>query len=170
MFKNQPKIDVKPTKSDKKWIFAGWAVCLLNIVLVAVSYFNLPDTIPIHFNFKGEAGGFGAKSTIWVLPVLGLLMYYGMNFIANKVKPHLMNYPVEVTEENASQLYSMSIKLLVLLNFLIAVIFVILTIEIIGIAFKWSQPRLSWLILVLIIFSTVLPFYFIYRMYTITKA
>jgi uncharacterized membrane protein len=40
---------------------------LLPAAFVAFHYGRLPEVIPVHFNAKGEADGFGKKATIWVL-------------------------------------------------------------------------------------------------------
>lgn len=169
MFKNQPKIDVKPSPKDIKLIRLGWLIVITNLAFVAFYFLSLPEQIPIHFNLKGKADGFGSKSTLWVLPLISLAIYYGMYLVATKVKPHLMNYPVTVTEKNAPKLYAMSITMLVILNLLIAVLFLVLSLEIIGISLKWFKPTLGSIILGFVVFITLLPFYFIYRMSKISK-
>lgn len=35
-------------------------------------YSRLPETIPTHWNFKGEPDAFGPRSTIWIMPVLSI--------------------------------------------------------------------------------------------------
>lgn len=60
---------------------------LLALLLLAIPfgyaaylYPNLPNTIPIHFNFKGEADGFGGKDSIFLGPsimaVAGLFTFF----------------------------------------------------------------------------------------------
>lgn len=120
MFRKQPKIEVKPTITDLKIIRLGWFLVILNFIIVKIFYVDLPEEIPIHFNFKGEADGFGSKTNIWFLPLLTLIMYYGMNLVILKVKPWQMNYPVRVTEKNAPQLYAMNLRMLVLVNLAIS--------------------------------------------------
>ncbi len=36
---------------------------------------TLPDTIPIHFGFDGQANGWGSKKNLWLLPIVGLAIY-----------------------------------------------------------------------------------------------
>lgn len=43
---------------------------LLPIIFVGYHYNGLPETIPTHFNAKGEADGFGKRATIWVLVLI----------------------------------------------------------------------------------------------------
>ncbi|GIW88882.1 MAG: hypothetical protein KatS3mg108_3206 [Isosphaeraceae bacterium] len=56
------------------------ALIALAILVSAWLYPRLPDTIPIHWNLRGEADGFGSKSwAVWVMPAtmagLTLLLY-----------------------------------------------------------------------------------------------
>ena len=59
-----------------------WAGEFLSVLLAlsgpAMAWFrfpHLPEKIPIHFGFTGKAGGWGARPTIWLLPVLGIVLY-----------------------------------------------------------------------------------------------
>lgn len=46
-------------------------LCLIPMILSAVLYDKLPDTIPSHFNFNGEADGYSHKAIIcYVMPAL----------------------------------------------------------------------------------------------------
>ena len=66
--------------------------------LVISNYAGLPETIPIHFNAKGVADGFGKKGMIWLLPSLTLIMVPGMLLLRRW--PWISNVPLEITEEN----------------------------------------------------------------------
>lgn len=101
MFRKQPKIDIRPTKKDKKLIEIGWLLVLFNFALVFLFYFDLPNTILIHFNLKGEADRYGSKTNVWVLQTLNIVLYYGLTPVVTKLKPWQDNYPVTVTSENA---------------------------------------------------------------------
>lgn len=54
------------------------------IVLVTMSYSQLPEIIPIHFNSAGEADGFGSKYIIWLLPLLGGFMYLLLGYASSE--------------------------------------------------------------------------------------
>ncbi|MHC5596804.1 MAG: DUF1648 domain-containing protein [Nostoc sp.] len=45
-------------------------VGLFGIAIYAWS--TLPDTIPVHFGFDGQANGWGSKKVLWLLPIIGL--------------------------------------------------------------------------------------------------
>ncbi|MDR0898369.1 MAG: DUF1648 domain-containing protein [Oscillospiraceae bacterium] len=54
----------------KKTLWFCVAIFLFELVIAAIVYPTLPDTIPIHFNFSGEADGFGGRWNIFLLPML----------------------------------------------------------------------------------------------------
>ena len=45
------------------------------IAVVADFYSRLPERIATHFNGEGVANGFGARSTLWVLVGIAVLLY-----------------------------------------------------------------------------------------------
>ncbi len=93
------------------------ATFLLLLIGFPIYYFSkLPEIIPTHFNALGEPDGFSKKDTIWVLPVIGFFMYFGM-LITNKF-PHVFNYPTVITEENAERQYRLVTKLIRTMNML----------------------------------------------------
>lgn len=169
MFGNQPKIDIKPNYFDRKLILAGWLLVALNFIVVLSFYFTLPDTIPTHFNLKGEADGFGSKSTLWILPIFNLVMYFGMTMLATKMKPWNYNYPTKVTANNAPMLYAMSIRMLAWLNLGIALIFLIISLHTILLAKEVSTIAIGWLIILLVAVITLGPFIVIFKMFKVPK-
>lgn len=77
---------------------------LLAIWMLPVFYLShLPDTIPIHFGINGKPDAWGTKISIFMVPVISLVLFIGLS-ILNKF-PEKFNYPVKITEENATQLY-----------------------------------------------------------------
>ena len=59
----------------------GFTAILLSIGLPIFYYSSLPDIIPTHYGFSGEADGFGGKSTIWRSSIIGLITYISMILI-----------------------------------------------------------------------------------------
>lgn len=138
---------------------ADLLVELLNITLLiliwgytVVSYMDLPETIPVHFNAKGEADDFGHKATIWILPGIATLIFLLM-VILNKF-PHVHNYMVNITEENALKNYRLSTRVLRFVNLYCMVLFAILVYEILA----TSEGKETKILGVgLLIFSVVAP-------------
>lgn len=48
------------------------------IIGTLISYKALPDTIPTHFNAAGEIDGYNGRGSVFVMPVVSLLMYAQM--------------------------------------------------------------------------------------------
>jgi uncharacterized membrane protein len=51
------------------------------VAVVADFYSRLPERIATHFNEAGVANGFGARSTLWVLVGIALLLYLTLSVI-----------------------------------------------------------------------------------------
>ncbi len=106
----RPKLRIELDTTDQVWEAVAVAG-LLVLILYPVFYFsNLPDEIPIHFNAAGEADGFGHKGFVWLLPIIGLVLYLSMSLITRH--PHTFNYTKEITSENAESEYRRAARLI----------------------------------------------------------
>jgi hypothetical protein len=93
------------------FIMATWYLLLAN-------YWILPAQVPVHYDFWGNPNVYSGKQLLWLVPVLMTAVYIGINFL-NKI-PHLLNYPIPVTEANASKLYVINLRTLRIIRVLIA--------------------------------------------------
>lgn len=59
---------------NKKLLLAMLLLCLANFAGHLYFYPALPDTVPIHWGFDGQADGWGSKTTLLFLGALPLLM------------------------------------------------------------------------------------------------
>ncbi len=114
---NKPKIKIELDLSDKIIAALGIAGVLILIGLPTFYYTDLPDLVPKHYNLNGEPDDYSGKGIIWAMPIIGLIIYAGM-LLLNK-HPNIFNYPKEVTEENAEQLYRIATKMIRLLSTII---------------------------------------------------
>ena len=78
------------------------AIVLTMINVPIVLYSSLPERIPSHYNIAGEIDSYNSRSSVFILPVICLLVYLPITIL--QCFPHLYNFPVEVTEENAEDL------------------------------------------------------------------
>ena len=122
---SRPKIKIQSTKTD--WVLEAIGIIgiILSLLAVMLSYNDLPDTIPRHYNFTGRPDGYGEKSILFILLALAILTYLIMTFSLRF--PHLFNYPFEITEENAERQYKNSALLVRALKIIVTVIFGYLT-------------------------------------------
>lgn len=117
----QPKIKIETTSTDIIVEVLGWAFLGFLWWLTASNYRILPDTIPVHYNIAGEIDDTGSKATILVLPLITTLLFIGLT-ILNRY-PHIFNYPVKITEQNALRQYSNAMMLIRVLKLVIVAVF-----------------------------------------------
>jgi len=157
----RPRINIKLEPIDRIIELIG-IVGLLILIGLPIIYFNeLPDTMPIHFGLNGQADAWSDKGTVWMLPIIGIVMYLGM-FLLNKF-PHIFNYPQKITKDNAEKLYRTATRMVRTLNALIACLFAYITYSTIQTALG-NQNGLGDLfmpIFMILIFGTTA--YFLYK-------
>ncbi|MHA3685017.1 DUF1648 domain-containing protein [Leucobacter sp. HY1910] len=82
------------------------------VVFVAlVRYPFMPDTIAVHFNLVGEADGWGPRWSIFILIALAVVMTLGLAWLSHH--PRVYNYPADISEGNAQQLYRVGEQMMV---------------------------------------------------------
>ncbi len=151
----RPKIKVPLEGLDIILDILAATVLILLISYAFISYSDLPDTIPSHFNAKGEVDGYSDKTMLWLLPGLGIIIFFGM-YILNKF-PHMHNYMVNITEENALKNYRLSTRIVRFTNLFIMVIFGIVLFNIVESAKNNNSDMDNWILPFIIGFSIVLP-------------
>jgi len=100
-----------------------WLLEILSVLLVFILFFipiylisDLPQEIPIHFNFLGDPDRYGKKETIWVMVVIGFFIYISITVLT--FFPALFNYPVKITQENSEIQYKLASRMLRWIKFL----------------------------------------------------
>jgi uncharacterized membrane protein len=135
--------------------FLSATILILMIAYVAISYSELPDIIPSHFNGKGEIDGYSEKLTLWFLPAISIAMFVGL-FVLNKY-PHMHNYMVNITEENALKNYRLSTRIVRITNVFVMLLFGVISYSMIQGAQSENFQLGSWLLPAIIGFSVLLP-------------
>lgn len=76
---------------NKKLYLCLLVLCLVNFAAHLFFYPSLPETVPIHWGFDGQADGWGPKSTILVLCALplGILLLLA---VVPRIDPRAQNY------------------------------------------------------------------------------
>jgi len=158
----RPRINIQLDPIDWVVKFIG-IVGLITLIALPVIYFNaLPDIIPVHFGFNGQADGFGTKDVIWIMPLLGSMLYLAMSLL-NK-HPHIFNYRQKVTEDNAERLYRTATKMMRILNALVACIFAYMTFATIQTALGNQNGLGGMFIIIFLILIFGFTGYFSYKM------
>lgn len=155
MSNKRPRIKVPFESIDIIMEGISITLILLMVIYAAMEYTSLPESIPTHFNAKGEPDDYSNKTAIWLLPIIATVTYIGL-FIINKY-PHIHNYMVNITEENALKNYRFSTRIVRIVNLLTIVLFTYITYHIIQSA-KGAQIELgSWFLPIVIGCSVILP-------------
>ena len=149
-----PKRIIKPQPVDLLIELLGLASLLMLLILPFLYMNRLPDEVPVHYDISGQADKYGTKGSIWILPLVGLLFFAGFS-VLNRF-PHVFNYPVRVSEENAERLYRIGTRTIRILKTLLVTMFLYINANTIYTAMGNSQgtnriiiPGFIFLILVL---------------------
>lgn len=134
-------------------------VCVLVMfLLVALAWKQLPAEIPTLYGFDGQPAGWGSRSTILMLPCMGLFLVVLLT-VCRLLPARLYNYPVPVTADNEAALYALArdmlsvLKAASVLAFLPVVIFQLR-----------GLPLYSWYQLIFLLLFTVPVVFYIIRM------
>ncbi len=159
---NRPKIKIALDLFDKLVEGIGILALLFLIGIPVVYYGDLPAAIPGHYGFGGTPDEYIDPATIWVLPVLGLVLYIGMGVLSRY--PHILNYPIEITAENAERVYQLAVKMIRVINMEIICMFSYITYSTIQTALGRQSGIGKYIIMtfVVLIFGTIV--YFMIRM------
>ncbi len=104
MLSNRPILILEKSRIDKTIDVLILITFVAMWMLTILSFNNLPEIIPVHYNLKGEVDNYGSKLTIWLLPVISTLIIAFMRFI-NKF-PHNFNYMVKITADKDDPVHS----------------------------------------------------------------
>ncbi len=100
------------TDATIKWIRHAGVLAALGLAAWAVvAYYSLPLVIPVHFGISGQPDAYGHRSSVLWLALVFVVLAVGIAVMSRH--PRLFNYPVPVTDENASRLYREAERMLV---------------------------------------------------------
>jgi len=157
--KTHPKIKIELTGLDKLLEAIIWILIIIHWVMVLYFYPKLPESIPIHFNAHGEVDGYGSPNTLFDLPIISTITIVGMSILCRF--PHIFNFPMQITPENIERQYKNAIRLLRVLNLLIATLFVCITYEVIAVATNKHFVEIGWImpVILVLIFVTLIVYF-----------
>lgn len=161
--KERPKIKIHLTFTDKIIEVTSYIALIAFWLMNIFAFSTLPENIPTHYNGMGEVDSYGPKATIFLLPVLGTVLFAFLTYIIKK--PESFNYTVEITKENALEQYSNSTKLIRFMKLAILILFIAIDYKTIKTATgtsdglgKWFLPFAIALIFLPILFSVYKSF------------
>lgn len=102
----------KRTRLDWLLEVIAFAALAATFLLLLDRWPQLPGNVPIHFSTTGMPNGWSNKDTLWILPLLGAVLYLILTLVAKN--PYSMNIPIQLDRENPeirALLLSMAITL-----------------------------------------------------------
>lgn len=115
------KIKLELTKVDMASEIISWFLIIYIWILTITNYLNFPDIIATHYNDAVDADELVEKWIIFTLPLVVTVLFVGMT-ILNKF-PHIYNYPINITKENAFTQYTNATRLIRYLKLIVVVVF-----------------------------------------------
>jgi uncharacterized membrane protein len=105
---------------------------LFHALLVLGAWNLLPASIPVHYNYTGEADAWGDRSNLFLLLGLSILVYFGLTFLGRY--PHKFNYPWQITPDNAERQYNLARNFLRAVKCEIVWLFAVISLQTIGVS------------------------------------
>ncbi len=161
--KRPPKISLETNIWDSLATILVPAIFIGVFFYIFIVYGALPEEIPIHFDANGKADGWGAKNTIFIVPLIGFPLALLMNYLCRF--PHTFNYTKRITLENAEFEYRKAVDLMRQISLALAWIFAFITYTMVHSSTVGSSHIPSVVFLPAILLPVCLPivFYFLKR-------
>jgi len=157
----RPKLNIEIKLPDRVFEFAGYTFTILMWVLAFCVIFSDLDKIPSHFSFSGRPDSYGSKYTILVIPVIHSLVFVLLTVI-NRY-PHIFNYPIKITNENALRQYSLATRAIRYLKTTLSLLFLSLTYLAYISATSDIQISVIWIFPVIIIMIEIPMLFYIWK-------
>lgn len=135
MNKNERPIIKMPLSWLEKIFETIAAAGLFISIFLIINYWSaLPAQVPSHFGIGGQADAWSGKIVLIILPVVSIFLYILLTF-AGRI-PHLGNYAVAITAENAERQYHLARQFLTILKAELVWVFTLINWAAIGVALE----------------------------------
>ena len=137
----------------------GVLALLGSTLFVIIMWSQIPDQIPTHYNFAGEADGYGGKGSLIFMMVLAWFMFILISVLMRF--PNTWNMPVKVTAENKARLYSITRAMLEVIKMLASLLFAVM---LINAAIATPMPRFILIALIAaMLLSIIMGIFMMYK-------
>ncbi|WP_185960134.1 DUF1648 domain-containing protein [Planococcus soli] len=159
--KKKPRIEVPGSVLETFLNAIAMLSFFAMLLFLFFQYGALPDQVPGHYNGAGKVDRWGEKEELFLLPLIGIVLWIGMTVLEKF--PHTYNY-LNLTEENAEVQYKNGRRMINVLKNEILILFSFITIQNIRVASGTAEGLGVFFlpIYLLIVFGSVL--FFIVRM------
>ena len=137
----------------------GVLALLGSTLFVIIMWSQIPDQIPTHYNFAGEADGYGGKGSLIFMMVLAWVMFVLITVLMRF--PNTWNMPVKVTAENKARLCSITRAMLEVIKMLASLLFAVM---LINAAIATPMPRFILIALIAaMLLSIIMGIFMMYK-------
>lgn len=157
----RPRIKITLSRLDTTLEYTGLLFLAVLWALSVYVFMNSPVNVPTHFNFSGKVDGYGSRQTIFILPVLGTVLFIGLTQL-NKY-PHRFNYMTEITEKNALRQYTLATRMLRYLKLAIPAVFSIIVLVTYLTSLGAAKGLGFWLVSVIVLIFLIPAILVIYQ-------
>jgi hypothetical protein len=166
----RPIIKPPMTRVDIAMEAIALAGIVVNIVIAIYGAMSLPDVIPTHVGPSGGIDSYGNKWMLIVFMSVINIALYALITLVNRY-PHVFNYPVIITKENAPGLYRIAQRMIRWLKLVFCWLFAVMSgWFILVLPYHPEQSTYSTLIMLpFIVVSGILLCYYIMLMLKETK-
>ena len=150
--------------SRMEWVVEAVAlgILLFWVCYLAANWSSLPEEVPKTFGFSGKPGALGSRSVLWVLPGVGILVYIALTVASRLTRLH--SFPIEVTPENASELYAFSRRLINLSKLAVIAAFGYIEWKMLQTARGNAEGLAPWFLPILIVVMLSFSLYPVFRL------
>lgn len=125
--KNRPKHKLPMTVMDRVAELISAVVLLTATTFFLIGYSAISDSIPMQYDFSGNVSRMGSKSELLLLLGVLIVIYAGLTVLQRY--PHVYNYLVEITEENAERQYSLAVRMIRWLKLMMVSLFSMILVQ-----------------------------------------
>lgn len=138
----RPRIKIERNGTDLLLELTALILTLTPIIYLLFSWGSLPETVPTHIDSAGAVDSWGVKSELLILPAVMLADFMMLSVLQRF--PHLFNYIVKITEENAETQYRLAVSMVGWMNLIISGGMALLFFSIVEIAMEGTEQVLFW--------------------------
>jgi len=117
----RPRLTLPWTKVEKWYEWLAPVGLVAGKFMIVWAWNSLPDRIPSHYNLAGEVDAYGDKSTLLILVGVMTILWLGLTVLSHY--PHICNYPIEITRQNAERQYRLARQLIIFMKMVVTILF-----------------------------------------------
>lgn len=88
---------------------------VLQIVTICLYWSTLPDKVPSHFGLSGAPDYWGAKQSLFMLPIVSVILYALFTFIAKVAPMQKQSNPIQILQSQIAVMMLFSLKTWILI-------------------------------------------------------